>query len=75
MKLYPWPDMQIGETREIVSDKPISSIRSSRSMWAAKPKNRNEDGGRKKFTIAYRTTVGEDGSDKRWHIYDATRTA
>jgi hypothetical protein len=44
-------------------------------MWAAKPKNRNEDGSRKKFTITYRTTVGEDGSDKRWHIYDATRTA
>jgi hypothetical protein len=44
-------------------------------MWAAKPKNRNDDGSRKKFTITYRKTVGEDGSDKRWHIYDAERIA
>jgi len=36
MNRYPWPEMQVGEVREITSDKSLSAVRSAASMYSLK---------------------------------------
>jgi hypothetical protein len=51
MNRYPWPEMQVGEVREITSDKPINVIRSAASMYSLKQQKR--EGIRPVFSVTY----------------------
>lgn len=50
MNRYPWPEMQVGEVREITSDKSLSAVRSAACMWSGKQLKKT--GARPKFHVA-----------------------
>jgi hypothetical protein len=43
MNRYPWPEMQVGEVREITSDKSLSAVRSAASMYSLKQQKKDGD--------------------------------
>lgn len=49
MNRYPWPEMQVGEVREITSDKSLSAVRSAACMWSGKQGKKT--GSRPKFKV------------------------
>jgi hypothetical protein len=72
---YPWSKLSVGQSCDAISDKPINVVRTARTMWCAKLKNRNEDGSRKRFDVEFKCSVGEEGSDTVYHRYVITRVA
>jgi hypothetical protein len=68
MNRYPWPEMQVGEVREITSDKPINVIRSAASMYSLKQQKKTGDRPKFKVNLIHKTPNPD------WY-YRAERTA
>ncbi len=75
MNRYPWPEMQVGEVREITSDKSLSAVRSAACMWSGKQLKKT--GARPKFDVQLKNSGITFANDPMpvLHIYRVERTA
>jgi len=75
MNRYPWPEMQVGEVREITSDKSLSAVRSAACMWSGKQGKKM--GSRPKFSVELINTgvTFTDDPMPAIHTYRVERTA
>lgn len=60
--IYPWPEMNIGDVREVTTHRSKKAVYSAAWEWAKKHKNRNEDGSRPKFKVEIGGTSHYNGT-------------